>query len=195
MTMNGAAAPVVRVFSASKFGHAHKIAGRIADRMTESGCAVTWTRLGERPVGADDLKPAALVLLVSSIRYGYHQRSVGPFLAAYKALADAPPLAVSTVCLTARKPNRRTATDNPYLRKLIARHRLSPVRACAFAGLLDYPRYNWLDRVMVQFIMTVMKGPNDGTSRVEFTDWEQVERFADELATVAKGRQAEAQPL
>ena len=72
----------------------------------------------------------------------------------YQTMRAPPPLAFLSVCLAARKPGRGAAENNPYLRKAIARYRLAPALALAVAGRLDYPRYGWLDRQMIRFIMT-----------------------------------------
>ncbi|GAB7205818.1 hypothetical protein OS21_23100 [Dickeya oryzae] len=47
-----------------------------------------------------------------------------------------------------------------------------------FAGALRYPRYRWFDRVMIQLIMRMTGGETDSTKEIEYTDWEQVARFA-----------------
>ena len=50
-----------------------------------------------------------------------------------------------------------------------------------FAGKLDYPRYGFLDRQMIRFIMLMTRGPTDPTAIVEFTDWQRVEAFAQRI--------------
>jgi menaquinone-dependent protoporphyrinogen oxidase len=87
-----------------------------------------------------------------------------------------------SVCLAARKPSRGTAAGNPYLRKAIARHRLTPALAVAVAGRLDYPRYSWLDRQMIRFIMTLTGGPTDPGASIEYTAWDVVDDVALRIA-------------
>ncbi|NJL09113.1 MAG: menaquinone-dependent protoporphyrinogen IX dehydrogenase [Methylacidiphilales bacterium] len=144
-------------------------------------------RLAAPMPSTDDIAPAALVVLIAAVRYGRHLEEATTFLDIYRALPVPPPLALASVCLTARKPNRRTAQDNPYLRKLIAHHGLTPAVARAFPGMLDYPRYGWLDRHVIRLIMWMTGGPADGTSRVEYTDWDDIEVFAGELGLIAQG--------
>ena len=95
------------------------------------------------------------------MRYGKHLPEADRFLAAYRSLASPPPLALASVNLTARKPEKTTATGNAYLRKTIARHRPAPALAVAFAGRLDYRRYSWRDRQIIRFIMLLTGGPTD----------------------------------
>jgi menaquinone-dependent protoporphyrinogen oxidase len=47
-----------------------------------------------------------------------------------------------------------------------------------FAGKIDYQRYGFFDRQMIRLIMWLTKGPTDPMACVEFTDWSDVERFA-----------------
>lgn len=51
-----------------------------------------------------------------------------------------------------------------------------------FAGALRYPRYSWLDRTMIKMIMKMTGGETDTTKEVEYTDWQQVDRFARDFA-------------
>jgi len=50
------------------------------------------------------------------------------------------------------------------------------------AGALRYPRYNWLDKRLIQLIMRMTGGETDTRREVEYTDWEQVRRLADTVA-------------
>ena len=36
-----------------------------------------------------------------------------------------------------------------------------------FAGALLYPRYKWIDRVMIQLIMKITNGETDTTKEIE----------------------------
>ncbi|BBF92599.1 flavodoxin domain-containing protein [Blastochloris tepida] len=185
--MTDATEPPIRVFAASRDGQAVRIAMHVAQRLRADGRAVECRRLAPPMPTPGEVAPAALVVLVAAVRYGRHLEEASTFLDTYRALPSPPPLALASVCLTARKPNRRTAQDNPYLRKLIARHRLAPAVARAFPGVLDYPRYGWLDRHLIRFIMWMTDGPTDGTSRIEYTDWDEIEAFAGELGLIARG--------
>lgn len=169
------AAPFV-LYVASHDGHSVKIASRILARLGMPDTA--FQRLGETPPALDPSRP---VLLVVAVRYGNHLAEGEALLKAYAALPSPPPLALVSVNLTARKPNKQSATESAYLKKSIKAHGLSPVAARAFAGKLDYPRYKWSDRQLIRFIMWVTGGPTGGTEVIEYTDWDDVDRFADGL--------------
>ena len=119
-----------------------------------------------------------------AIRYGKHLPQSARLIAALRECPAPPPLALASVCLTARKDGKDTAEGNVYLRKFIARNRLTPALAVAFAGRLDYPRYRFLDRLAIRFIMLMTGGPTDPTATVEFTDWAKVDAFADQVAAL-----------
>ena len=172
----------MQLYYATHDGQARRIAERIAGRLAEKGIPASPLDLAARLPAAEDLAAARLATIVSAVRYGRHLPQTRQFLAIYQTLPAPPPLAFLSVCLAARKPGRDTAEGNPYLRKAIARHRLAPVLALAVAGRLDYPRYGWLDRQMIRFIMTLTGGPTDPGASIEYTAWNVVDDFARRIA-------------
>ena len=161
---------------ASRDGQSLTIAARILTRLGLPGEGAR--RLGAAPPVIDPVRP---VLLVAAVRYGSHLPEARAWLKAFAALPRRPPLALVSVNLTARKPARQTAGESTYLRKTIAGFGLEPVAARAVAGRLDYPRYRWRDRQILRLVMWMSGGPTDGTSVIEYTDWADVDRFADTL--------------
>jgi menaquinone-dependent protoporphyrinogen oxidase len=176
----------VALYYATRDGQLRRIAEHIYRRLADGetfappqDVAVAWPA----PV---DLTAPSLIVLVAAVRYGRHLPEADRFLAAYGSLASPPPLALASVNLTARKPAKTTATGNAYLRKVIARHRLTPALAVAFAGRLDYRRYGWLDRQIIRFIMLLTRGPTDPDTNVEYTSWQAVDEFADRIAELQR---------
>ena len=184
MSRSAATRDPVRLFVATHDGQTARVAAAVADRLQSRGLAVVSEilRNGEP---TPTVGPASLVVLLAAVRYGRHLPQARAFAAAYGGTVS-PPLAVASVCLTARKPNRRSPDDNPYLKRLIARCGLRPVLGRAFGGMLDYPRYRWFDRQMIRLIMVLTGGPTDAASVIEYTDWDEVAAFADQLADIAR---------
>lgn len=179
------------LYYASHDGQSRRIARRIAGRLAELDIAATPQDLAEVAPSAADLAQAPLVAAVLAIRYGKHLAQSQRLIDAYRACSSPPPLALASVCLTARKAGKDTAVGNVYLRKFLARNRLAPALAVAIAGRLDYPRYRFFDRWAIRFIMLMTGGPTDPTTTVEFTDWAKVDAFADEIARLhAQARKA-----
>jgi menaquinone-dependent protoporphyrinogen oxidase len=53
-----------------------------------------------------------------------------------------------------------------------------------FAGKLDYKKYSFFDRKMIQLIMWMTKGPTNTDAEIEYTNWEKVNEFAIELVNL-----------
>ncbi len=47
--------------------------------------------------------------------------------------------------------------------------------------MLDYRKYKFFDRIMIQFIMWMTKGPTNKNTKIEYTNWDRVENFAKKL--------------
>ena len=51
-----------------------------------------------------------------------------------------------------------------------------------FAGKIDYPKYNFLDKHMIRLIMWITKGPTDLEKTYEFTNWNDVVEFTRKIS-------------
>lgn len=183
----------VLLFFASRDGQARRIAARIGERFSENGIAVRERDAALTPPTSADLSAARLIVLVAAVRYGRHLPEALRLLDAYRATSG-PPLAFASVNLTARTPGKDTAEGSAYARKTIARYRLDPSLATAFAGRLDYPRYSWRDRQIIRFIMWMTGGPTEPTAQVEYTDWAAVDAYADRLIQLELAKPSETPP-
>ena len=176
----------IAVYYATRDGQARRIAEHICGRLSEGGGLAAPQNLALAQPAPQELAGAALIVLVAAVRYGKHLPEADRFLVAYRSLALPPPLALASVNLTARKPEKTTATRNAYLRKTIARHRLTPALAVAFAGRLDYRLYSWRDRQIIRFIMLLTGGPTDPNTNIEYTSWPAVDDFAARIAELQR---------
>ena len=82
----------------------------------------------------------------------------------------------------ARKPEKNTPETNPYMQKFLLKL-MGSKKFAVFAGKIDYPKYNFIDKQMIRFIMWLTKGPTNIKNTYEFTDWNKVDSFAKELIT------------
>jgi len=202
----------IHLLYATYDGHTRRIAERLALKLKEHGVEVCIHDLNSLPnkknhpphlsaealakgdaggsklrsnfgegfsIGANDT-----IAVIAPIRYGWHLPVATRFLKSYKKSGVKNPLAVISVNLTARKPGKDTAQGNPYLRRWLKRLRLKPALALAIAGNLDYPRYNLFDRLMIQLIMTITRGPTDPRVSVDFTPWDKVDALAAHIAAL-----------
>lgn len=120
-------------------------------------------------------------IIGSSIRYGVHHEKIIQFINENKPKLDKVKTAFFSVNLVARKPEKNQANTNPYVVKFFKKIDWKPTIVEVFAGLLDYKKYKPFDRIMIQFIMWITKGPTDKNTKIEYTNWEQVNAFAQRL--------------
>ena len=59
-----------------------------------------------------------------------------------------------------------------------------PQLSAVFAGKLDYSLYGRFDAFMIRLIMRMTDGPLETPEPIEFTDWEQVKKFAEEVGKI-----------
>ena len=160
-------------------GHTPRICERLRQVIEQQGHAAKVVPLSQ--ADALDLAAFDAVVIGASIRYGKHQPEVAQFIARHQAVLESKPNAFFTVNIVARKPNKNRPETNPYLIKFLRTISWKPKLLGVFAGKLDYPRYRFIDRQMIRFIMLITKGPTDPSVVVEFTDWQAVEEFGREL--------------
>lgn len=131
------------------------------------------------------------VVLGAAIRYNHFAIELDRFITQQFNWLHSIPSAFYSVNLTARKPDRRTPATNVYTRKFLAKTPWQPDLCAVFAGALCYPRYRWLDRMMIQLIMRMTGGETDLTKEVEYTNWQQVSIFANDVAQLTTRRTAQ----
>jgi menaquinone-dependent protoporphyrinogen oxidase len=161
-------------------GHTVKICQRLREVLETSGAQVELVSVAD--AGGIDLGGYDKIVVGASIRYGRHAEAIHEFVDARADQLAARPNAFFSVNIVARKPDKNRPETNPYLRKFLARSRWRPGLLAVFAGKLDYPRYRFLDRLMIRFIMLITRGPTDPRAVVEFTDWGEVEAFGQRVA-------------
>lgn len=122
------------------------------------------------------------VLIGASIRYGHFHPAVMEFVKYHLRELQQRVSGFFSVNLTARKPEKRTPETNAYTAKFLQQSPWQPDCCAVFAGALRYPRYRWFDRIMIQLIMRMTGGETDPGKEVEYTDWKQVARFAQDFA-------------
>ncbi len=122
------------------------------------------------------------IVIGASIRYGRHQPAVYQFIDKNKALLAGTKTAFFSVNVVARKPEKSAPENNPYMQKFLELSGWKPDILAVFAGKLNYPQYQFMDKLMIRLIMYMTKGPTDTSQTYEFTDWAKVDEFASTLA-------------
>ena len=121
------------------------------------------------------------IIIGASIRYGKHNKNLYKFISSNKETLEKKRSAFFSVNVVARKPEKNTPETNPYMQKFLKISNWKPDKLGVFAGKVDYPKYGFFDKYIIQLIMLITKGPTDTSRSFEFTDWSKVEDFTKEL--------------
>lgn len=157
-------------------GHTLAICRRLRQVIEQQDNQVTLVSIND--AAQADLALFDKIVIGASIRYGKHRPQVYDFIKKNADFLDSKPNAFFTVNVVARKADKNQPATNPYLRKFLQQIPWRPKQLAVFAGKIDYPKYRFWDRQIIRLIMWMTKGPTDPKTVVEFTNWQQVEAFA-----------------
>jgi menaquinone-dependent protoporphyrinogen oxidase len=121
------------------------------------------------------------IIIGASIRYGKYRKEVYSFVEDNIQILNMRENAFFSVNVVARKPEKSTPNTNPYLKKFLSNIKWEPKNLGVFAGKIEYPKYKFIDKYAIKFIMWITKGPTDTSKTYEFTNWKAVEDFARDL--------------
>jgi menaquinone-dependent protoporphyrinogen oxidase len=178
----------ILIVYATSDGHTRKICERMQQRLQTSGTQVTLSEIGK--IGLIDPTRYDRFAIGGSVRYGKHDPRLLDFMLHHEKLLRERYCAFFSVNLIARRAEKRTIEGNVYVRKFLEVLPYRPDRIEIMAGMLDYPSYGFLDRLMIRLIMKMTGGPTDPKVVVDYTDWDDVDRFANTLATASKVSQS-----
>jgi menaquinone-dependent protoporphyrinogen oxidase len=164
-------------------GQTARIAERIADVLRASG-----TSVASAPADAEtSVEGYDVVVVGGSIHAAHHSKALRRFLRAHAADLDAMPTALFQVSLTSASPDdEHTATAHGMVQELLDETGFSPDIVAMFAGALVYTRYGWFKRHLMRAIVKREGGDTDMSRDHEYTDWDAVEAFARDVATLAR---------
>lgn len=173
----------IAIFFETSEGHTTAVAERIRARLEQLGHRVSLSRCGK--ARSEEIEQADAVIVGGSIHAGRHQSKVVAFARRHAALLAAKPSAFFLVCLTAHsdKPDAPGIVAG-YLEALTEQTDWRPRLARAFAGALLYTRYGFLKRKLMESINRKEGGETDTSRDHVYTDWQQVDAFADEAAAL-----------
>ncbi|PTM02838.1 MAG: menaquinone-dependent protoporphyrinogen IX dehydrogenase, partial [Bacteroidetes bacterium] len=155
-------------------GQTLKICNKLKDELQKKGQTIELFSIEDF---SDDVTTYDRLIIGSSIRYGVHHEKIIDFINNHKEELDSIKTAFFSVNLVARKPEKATPDSNPYVVKFFKAIDWKPTLVEVFAGKLDYKKYSFFDRIMIQFIMWITKGPTNTNTEIEYTNWNKVEEF------------------
>jgi len=166
------------IIYSSTDGHTKTICERIKNFSKGEGSAKI---ISLKEVPNLNLSQFNKIIIGASIRYGKHSKELYKFIDLNKDILDKKESIFFSVNVVARKPEKNTPDTNPYIKKFLKTSSWKPQKIGVFAGKVDYPKYGFIDKYIIKFIMFITKGPTDTSRSYEFTDWSKVDDFAKEL--------------
>ena len=164
----------IGILYATVDGQTLKICNVIKEVLEEKGNAVGLFSVEDFKGNITDFDK---FVIGTSIRYGKHSPKIIEFINQNKSALDTIENAFFSVNLVARKPEKASPETNPYFIKFLQTINWIPKTSAVFAGKLDYQKYPFTDRLMIQLIMWMTKGPTNSKTKIEYTDWDKVKEF------------------
>lgn len=166
----------IAIIYASHDGHTHKICRVIAEQLAGEADLLNVEDCDSQTIADYDL-----LVFGAAIRYGKHLKPMVNYLQAHRERLSNQQTAFFSVNLTARKPHRNTPETSNYIKKLLKQLDWQPDAVDVFAGKLNYPQYRFFDKHIIRFIMWLTQGDTDLSTVKEYTDWQRVSDFAEQL--------------
>ena len=166
------------VIYSSTDGHTKTICERIKNFLNHENLVELYSLKDVKKINLNNFEK---IIIGASIRYGKHSKELYNFIRSNKNILEQKKCAFFSVNVVARKPEKNTAETNPYINKFLKISKWKPNKIKVFAGKVDYPSYNLIDKYIIKFIMLITKGPTDTSQSYDFTDWSKVDDFSDEL--------------
>ena len=121
------------------------------------------------------------IIIGASVKYGDHNKKVYEFVKKNRVLLEKKKTVFFSVNATARKSEKNTPKTNPYIIKFLKKTNWTPDHIGVFAGMIDFPNYNFIEKYIIKLIMWITNGPTDTSKTFEFTNWENVKKFSEEI--------------
>ncbi|WP_232700694.1 flavodoxin domain-containing protein [Halobacterium wangiae] len=167
-------------------GQTAKVADRIVETLIERGHDATAVDaahgLGDRSLADFDA-----VVVGASIHAGKHQAAVTEFVEAnHEALAGTPTAFFQVSMSSATEQGREQAAG--YVESFLEATDWHPDRIATFGGALRFSEYGFLKRFLVKQVAKKEFPDVDRSADAEFTDWQAVADFANDVAAFVEGR-------
>ena len=177
----------VLVIYGTSYGQTEKIAIRIASGLERRGFEIELCNAAiSKPQMR--LEEYAGVLVGSSIIARGHQPSIKDFIRDHVATLNSVPSAFFQVSASAgsASPHARAAAQQ-ILQDFITDRGWMPILSASLPGAINYTKYNLLLKWYMKRASAKNGGSTDTSRDHEYTDWEEVERFAMALANAFHG--------
>ena len=162
-------------------GHTKIICERIKNFLNDGNLVELLSLEDAKKVDLSNFKK---IIIGASIRYGKHSKELYKFINLNKNILDQKKNAFFSVNVVARKPEKNTPDTNPYIKKFLKKTTWKPKILAVFAGKVDYPNYNFLNKMIIKFIMYITNGPTNTDQSYEFTNWADIRSFVSQIDSI-----------
>lgn len=169
----------------SRFGYTKKIADTLATQWQQAGHRATLRNLDDAAEAALPADGFHAIVIGASIRYGHYSPALARWAAQNLHTLQRVPSGFFSVSILANKPHRSTPQTHTYTRKFFAASAWRPQHIGIFAGELDYSKYHIVDRYLMKLVMWLNRGETDFKAHIEFTDWNAVRDFGNDILAIA----------
>ena len=167
-------------------GQTEKVASRIVEALTDRGHDARAVNVKDRP-SDDDIEEADAVIVGSSIHIGKHGRKVRKWARKHRDALAGKPSAFFQVSLSSA--TEEGAEEAPkYVDEFTETTGWHPDRIGLFGGALRFSKYGFIKGFMMKRIAAGSMPDVDPSTDTEFTDWDEVDDFANDVAAFVEGR-------
>jgi menaquinone-dependent protoporphyrinogen oxidase len=177
---------------ASTEGQTRKIADYLGDTLRTRGHAVDCIDAAS-PAATQFAPPArgeraayAGAIVAGSLHQSKYQAALVHFAGTQQAWLATVPCAFVSVSLMALLDDAATHAELDRLaREFCTQTGIAPKLVLQARGALRYTQYDWFKRMMMKLIAQKQGAGTDTSRDQEFTDWDELQHFADRFAALA----------
>lgn len=168
----------VLICYSSHAGHTARIARVMSETIREAGASCDMMDVTEAVREGVQWKNYDLVIVGAAVIYGVYNKHLWEFVERFHDILDKKKNAFFNVTVVARTPFKATVAGNRYMQRFLQKSPWRPMDLKCIAGKVDYPHWNWYQKLAIMMIMKMTKGPTDPTTIIDYTDWNDVREYA-----------------
>lgn len=183
--------PRILIVFHTRHGQTAKVADRMAEVLREKGAAAE-THFAEVAPGPEAYDAVVIGDALTMARYS---RPVREYVRRHATELNHKPAALFQLSMTSVNPDaRHTEQAQQAMERFLADTGFRPARTMLLAGALPYTHYGWFTRHVMRQIVKREGGDIDTSRDFEYTDWQQVDAFASEVADSVSGPTSSRMP-
>lgn len=172
----------IRIIYHSKYGQTRKIAHRIVQTVTSAGHTARAIHV-EAIDEPHCLKSYDAVVFGAPIYAERHSRLVANLIQGHREELSKQVTGFFSVSVSASGNEQQRADATQCMEQFLENIHWQPELKTIFAGGLPWRDYNWFTRWLMKRIVRKAGGDTDTSENREYTDWNAVDDFANQIAS------------